>query len=66
MPVKKSNRKAKHASFFLKCATVIVGAWVVALIAAAAGMPLLAVFVLALVVSAGVFRLLQQSGPPEQ
>ena len=66
MPVKKSGRKARNMSFLLKCATVVIGAWVIALLAAAAGMPLLAVFVLVLVVSAGVFRLLKQSEPPEQ
>ena len=66
MTMKKSNRNARRVSFLLKCATVIVGAWVIALIAAAAGMPLVAVFVLVLVVSAGVFRLLKQSEPPEQ
>lgn len=66
MTMKKSNRNARRVSFLLKCATVIVGAWVIALIAAAAGMPLVAVFVLVLVVSAGVFRLLKQSEPPDQ
>lgn len=58
--------KAKtRVNFLIKCAAVIVGAWVIALIATAAGMPLLAVFVLALIVSAGVFRLLGNSESPE-
>ena len=52
-------------NLLIKCAPVIVGAWVIALIAAAAGMPLVAVFVLALVVSAGVFRLLGNSRTSE-
>ena len=39
-----------------KIGVAIVGAWVCAIIAAAAGVPLLAVLVFALSVSAGVFR----------
>jgi hypothetical protein len=49
----------------LKIGIAIVAAWVCALIAAAAGVPLLAVIVLALIVSAGVFRLMEKSEPPE-
>ena len=40
----------------IKIGVAIVGAWVCAIIAAAAGVPLLAVVVFALSVSAGVFR----------
>ena len=58
------NRKPKwlNSDTLLKLGIAIIAAWVAALIAAAAGMPLLAVIVLALVISAGVFRLLEQSG----
>jgi hypothetical protein len=49
----------------LKIGIAIVAAWVCALIAAAAGVPLVAVVVLALIVSAGVFQLLGKSEPPK-
>jgi hypothetical protein len=49
----------------VKVGIAIVGAWICALIAAAAGVPLLAVLVLALIVSAGVFQLLGKSEPPK-
>jgi hypothetical protein len=57
------DRKSKwlRPTFLLKVGIAIVAGWVAALIAAAAGMPLLAVVVLALIMSAGVFRLLEAS-----
>jgi hypothetical protein len=40
-----------------------MAAWVVALIALAIGLPVAPVFVLALIVSAGIFQLLGKTGP---
>ena len=58
-------RKAFKPSILLRVVVAIVAAWVCALITAAAGLPLLAVVVLALMVSAGVFRLLEKSEAPK-
>jgi hypothetical protein len=49
----------------LRLGIAIGAAWVAALIAAAVGVPLLAVLVLALIVSAGVFRALQKWEAPK-
>ena len=64
MPVRRSyrgRRKLFKPGILLKPAIALVAAWVTALLALAAGMPLLPVLVLALVVSAGVYRLLERS-----
>jgi hypothetical protein len=55
----------RKPGILLRVSIAIVAAWVCALIAAASGVPLLAVVVLALIVSAGVFRLMEKSEPPE-
>jgi hypothetical membrane protein len=62
-----SNRKPNwlQNGGLVKLGIAIVAAWIAALIAAAAGMPLLVVVVLALIVSAGVFRWLEQSETPK-
>jgi hypothetical protein len=57
----KIQLKTPVPGMLLKIGIAIVAAWVCALIAAAAGVPLLAVIVLALIVSAAVFRLMEKS-----
>jgi hypothetical protein len=57
--------EAPVPDMLLRIGIAIVAAWVCALVAAAAGVPLLAVIVLALIVSAGVFRLMEKSEPPK-
>jgi hypothetical protein len=66
VPVRDSNKKPKwfENGILLKLGIAIVAAWIAALIAAAAGMPLLAVLVLALIISAGVFRILRKPESP--
>ena len=61
----KIQLEAPVPGMLLRVSIAIVAAWVCALIAAAAGLPLLAVAVLALIVSAGVFRLLEKSEAPK-
>ena len=67
MPLRlvKIRLEAPVPGMLLKIGIAIVAAWVCALIAAAAGVPLLAVVVLALIVSAGVFRLMGKSERPK-
>ena len=61
-----SDRKPEwfRTGALLRLGIAIVAAWIAALIAAAAGMPLLAVLVLALIISAGVFRILRKPESP--
>jgi hypothetical protein len=65
MPIENSNKRPKwlNASVLRKVVIAIVAAWIPALVAAAAGIPLSAVLVLALIISGGVFRLLVNSEP---
>jgi hypothetical protein len=65
MPYRRSYRRAKrfNAQVLLRPGLAIAAAWIVALIALAIGLPVVAVVVLALIVSAGVFQLLGKVGP---
>ena len=60
----KGHPKWLGNGILLKLGIAIVAAWIVALIAVAAGMPLSAVLVLALIISAGVFRILKKPETP--
>lgn len=65
MPIENSNKRPKwlKTSVLRKVVIAIVAAWIPSLVAAAAGIPLSAVLVLALIISGGVFRLLVNSEP---
>ena len=67
MPLRDSKEAPKWFDFsvLIKLVIAIAAAWIPALIAVAAGLPLLAVLVLALIISAGVFRLLAKSELPK-
>jgi hypothetical protein len=65
MPYRRSYRKTKRSDpeVLLRPGMAIFAAWVVALIALAIGLPVTPVVVLALIVSAGIFRLLGNTHP---